>query len=81
MPPSVEIFLLVLAFSLTLGIAIVTVKGFGLLKISWLNFARLKELEKHKQDAEGPRKTKGVASGDRTLPEFAVQMDSGGARS
>ena len=44
----VEIFLLALAFGLTLGIAIGAVKGFGLIKIGWLNFARLKELEKQK---------------------------------
>ncbi len=52
----VEIFLLALAFGLTLGIAIVTVKGFGLIKIGWLNFARLKELEKQKRDSKDPAK-------------------------
>ncbi len=60
MPPSVEIFLLVLAFALTLGIAIVTVKGFGLFKIGWLNFARLKELVKQKQDSKDPEKQKAL---------------------
>lgn len=56
MPFSLEIFLLALAFALTLGIAIGAVKGFGLLKISWLNFARLKELEKQKLDSKDPLK-------------------------
>jgi hypothetical protein len=56
----VEILLLALAFGLTLGVAIATVKGFGLLKISWLNFARLKELEKQKQDSKDPAKQKAL---------------------
>jgi len=56
MPFSLEIFLLALAFALTLGIAIGAVKGFGLLKISWLNFARLKELEKQQRDSKDPLK-------------------------
>ena len=56
----VEIILLALAFALTLGIAFGAVKGFGLLKISWLNFARLKELEKQKQDSKDPAKQKAL---------------------
>ena len=56
----VEIILLALAFALTLGIAFGAVKGFGLLKISWLNFARLKELEKQKQDSKDPARQKAL---------------------
>ncbi len=56
----VEIFLLALAFGLTLGIAIGAVKGFGLIKIGWLNFARLKELEKQKNDSNDPAKQKAL---------------------
>ncbi len=56
----VEIFLLALTFGLTLGIAIGTVKGFGLIKIGWLNFARLKELEKQKHDSNDPAKQKAL---------------------
>ena len=52
----VEIFLLVLTFGLTLGIAIITVKGFGLIKIGWLNFTRLKELEQQKHGSKDPAK-------------------------
>lgn len=60
MPFSLEVFLLALAFALTLGIAIGAVKGFGLLKISWLNFARLKELEKQKLESKDPLKQKAL---------------------
>jgi hypothetical protein len=60
MTHSVEILFLTLAFGLTLGVAIATVKGFGLIKISWLNFARLKELEKQKQDSKDPAKQKAL---------------------
>lgn len=49
-----------LAFVLTLGVAIGAVKGFGLLKISWLNFARLKELEKQKLESKDPLKQKAL---------------------
>jgi hypothetical protein len=56
MPFSLEVLLLALAFAMTLGVAIGAVKGFGLLKVSWLNFARLKELEKQKQDSKDPLK-------------------------
>jgi hypothetical protein len=60
MSPSIEIILLALAFALTLVIAIGAVKGFGLLKISWLNFARLKELDKQKCDTKDPLKKKAL---------------------
>lgn len=56
----VEIILLILAFGLTLAVAIVTVKGFGLIQIGWLNFARLKELEKQKHDSKDPAKKKAL---------------------
>ena len=56
----IELFLLVLVFGLTLGIAIGSVKGFGLIKIGWLNFARLKELEKQKNNSSDPVKQKAL---------------------
>jgi len=58
MTHSVEIVLLALTFGLTLGIAIITVKGFGLIKIGWLNFARLKELEQQQRDSKDPVRQK-----------------------
>lgn len=60
MPFSFEILFLALAFGLTLGIAIAAVKGFGLLKISWLNFSRLKELEKQINNSKDPLRQKAL---------------------
>ena len=60
MADPLQIILLILVLGLTVGTAVVTVRGFGLLKIGWLNFSRLKDLEKQKQDTEDSTRQKAL---------------------
>ncbi|GJL77229.1 MAG: hypothetical protein NPINA01_02180 [Nitrospinaceae bacterium] len=52
MTDPLQFILLMVAFTLTAGLAFATVKGSGLVKIGWLNFSRLKELSRQKVDTE-----------------------------
>jgi hypothetical protein len=55
-----QLILLILTLGLTAGTAFVTFKGFGLIKIGWLNFSRLKDLEKQTQDTKDPLRKKAL---------------------
>ena len=52
MTEPIQIILLGFAFVLVFAAALVSVKGFGLIKIGWLNFSRLKDLEKQREDCQ-----------------------------
>lgn len=54
MTDSVQFLLLAIAFVLVFGAAFASVKGFGLIKAGWLNFSRLRDLEKQKEDSTDP---------------------------
>ncbi len=55
-----QLTLLILTLGLTAGAAFVTFKGFGLIKIGWLNFSRLKDLEKQTQGTKDPLRKKAL---------------------
>ena len=60
MTDPLQIILLILALGLTAGAAVVSVKGFGLIKIGWLNFSRLKDLEKQKRNTKDSTRQKAL---------------------
>ena len=60
MPDLLQIILLATALALTAGAAFITIKGFGLFKVGWLNFSRLQELERQKSDAKDASRQKAL---------------------
>ncbi|MEE2986955.1 MAG: hypothetical protein VX667_04110, partial [Nitrospinota bacterium] len=54
MPESFSWIILLMAGCLTLVVGIAVVKGFGLVKIGWLNISRMKELRSRAQNSQDP---------------------------
>ena len=60
MPDFLQLILVIITLGLTAGTAFVTFKGFGLIKIGWLNFSRLKDLEEQTQGTKDPLRKKAL---------------------
>jgi hypothetical protein len=60
MTDPLQLILLILTLGLTAGTAFLTFKGFGLIKIGWLNFSRLKKLEKQAEETKDPLRNKAL---------------------